>query len=231
MKKRRTYDLNGLMEAIKISTSFHEVLRRLDLPLRTFYYNQIYKDIFLNNINVTHFVKSKGRGKKAKLEDVLVDNSTYPSTNVKRKLLAEDILKNECSECLITDWRGKELVLQLDHINGKSNDNRIENLRLLCPNCHSQTDTYGGKNLEQIKIDRNRILTKQCECGKYITDKATKCQSCAKLNLVMVTKANYPPLPELLGMVNATSYVAVARKLGVSDNAIRHYIKRRIKRI
>lgn len=66
--------------------------------------------------------------------------------NVKMRLLRAGLLKNECSDCGLTEWCGKRLSMHIDHINGIHNDHRLENLRMLCPNCHSQTDTYGGKN-------------------------------------------------------------------------------------
>ena len=65
---------------------------------------------------------------------------------VKTRLLAAGILKNECSQCGISEWRGKRLSVQIDHINGNSSDHRLENLRMLCPNCHSQTETFGVRN-------------------------------------------------------------------------------------
>lgn len=65
---------------------------------------------------------------------------------VRRRLLEEGILRDECYECGITRWFGTKLTLHLDHINGINDDNRIENLRMLCPNCHSQTETFSGKN-------------------------------------------------------------------------------------
>jgi len=64
----------------------------------------------------------------------------------KAKLLREGYLADRCSRCGISEWRGERLVIQIDHINGVRNDWRIENLRMLCPNCHSQTETYGGRN-------------------------------------------------------------------------------------
>jgi 5-methylcytosine-specific restriction endonuclease McrA len=67
-------------------------------------------------------------------------------SSIKRRLLKEGILKNECCRCGITTWREKRLSIQIDHINGINNDYRLENLRMLCPNCHSLTDTHGGKN-------------------------------------------------------------------------------------
>ena len=83
------------------------------------------------------------------LSEILVENSTY--TNIARlkiRLLREGLLEAKCHEedCGLTEWKGKPISLQLDHINGDNLDHRIENLRLLCPNCHSHTDTFAGKN-------------------------------------------------------------------------------------
>jgi Zn finger protein HypA/HybF involved in hydrogenase expression len=81
------------------------------------------------------------------LELVLVENLNYGRCHLKRRLISLGLLNYYCAnpECGLTEWLGKPISLQLDHINGVNNDNRLENLRLLCPNCHSQTDTYSGK--------------------------------------------------------------------------------------
>lgn len=85
--------------------------------------------------------------KHFKLSEILVKNSTYTNNHaLKLKLVREGILEYKCEICGINEWMGKEISLQLDHRNGVHNDCRLENLRLLCPNCHSQTETYGVKN-------------------------------------------------------------------------------------
>jgi hypothetical protein len=66
--------------------------------------------------------------------------------HVKKRLIEAGILENRCAWCGLTEWRGQPLAIELDHINGQRNDHRIENLRMLCPNCHSQTDTHGARN-------------------------------------------------------------------------------------
>jgi hypothetical protein len=103
------------------------------------------------NINIEHFDTKKGvapDSRKYKLEDILIQDSTYQNiTSLKRRLVSSGKLKYECAICKNNgEWQGQTLVLQLDHINGVNNDHRLENLRFLCPNCHSLTDTYAGKN-------------------------------------------------------------------------------------
>lgn len=81
------------------------------------------------------------------MEDILVVNSTYARHNLKRRLLEGKYIKYKCECCGLGDeWNGKKIVLQLDHVNGINNDHRLENLRFLCPNCHTQQDTYAAKN-------------------------------------------------------------------------------------
>ena len=77
-------------------------------------------------------------------------HSQYQTNKLRKRILKENILENVCSECGIAEYNEKPIVLQLDHINGKSKDHTLKNLRLLCPNCHSQTDTWCGKNKNMV---------------------------------------------------------------------------------
>lgn len=128
------------------------------------------KYIKLFNIDSSHFSKKKnisnnlGRGYKMSFDKILVENSPYTNTtSLKVKLLEAELIKEECDICkCLPLWNNKRLVLHLDHRNGINNDNRRENLRLLCPNCHSQTDTYCNKKLglkvsEKVKILNNSL--------------------------------------------------------------------------
>lgn len=82
------------------------------------------------------------------LEEVLVAGCTPGSTaGLRKRLLEEGVLPAECSACGRDEWEGRPIPLELDHISGDRTDNRLDNLRLLCPNCHAQTDTYRGRNI------------------------------------------------------------------------------------
>lgn len=90
-------------------------------------------------------------------EKVFVEKGCLPRQCIKKRILEKQLLKYECECCGIGDeWNGETLVLQLDHINGVNNDDRLENLRFLCPNCHSQQHTYAGKN----KTNTSRVPKK-----------------------------------------------------------------------
>ncbi len=159
---------------------------------------------------------------KYKLEDILVENSTYGRSHLKRRLIGEGILKYECffNDCPTRQsliWRNTVVVLQLDHINGVFNDNRLENLRFLCPNCHSQTETFSGKNRKTKHV--KDLIT--CVCGRKT--KTGKCQRCCK-KVGPPKKIIWPPREELLDRLANSNYSKLSRELGISDNALRKHL-------
>lgn len=171
-------------------------------------------DIKLPEFN-SKYNRPYGKIGKIPLEYILIENSTYQNTNnLKNRLVTEGILEYKC-ECCDNDgqWMGKTISLHLDHINGINNDNRLENLRLLCPNCHSQTETYSGKRLKKIYY---------CGCGN---EKEKYSETCSKCSKIKQRKIERPPYDELVKEVTNNGYSATGRKYGVSDNAIRKWIK------
>jgi hypothetical protein len=88
----------------------------------------------------------KARHAKWSLEEALATSRSR--ITIKRHLLKAGILENRCDWCGLTSWRGRPISIQIDHINGVRDDHRVENLRMLCPNCHSQTETFAAKNIK-----------------------------------------------------------------------------------
>lgn len=83
-------------------------------------------------------------------EEYFAKNTTHGGRNMRLRILKYNLLEYRCALCgNCGEWNGQELILQVDHINGDHHDNRLENLRFLCPNCHAQTDTFAGKNVKR----------------------------------------------------------------------------------
>ena len=138
------------IQIVQNSNSYSDCLRALGLGTRGGSSTDILKRRIAElNCSTEHFGK-KGQSVTAKysLDEILIENSPYMSiTRLKIRLINEGKMEYKCQNCGITEWLGKPITLQLDHINGVNNDHRLINLRFLCPNCHSQTDTYAGKNI------------------------------------------------------------------------------------
>lgn len=120
---------------------------------------------FCSGSQNNHHLKGKRGGTKGKIlipdTEVFCENSQRATGYVKHVILTKKLLPYRCSVCGVEDWRGSPLVLELDHINGIRNDHRFHNLRLLCPNCHSQTDTWRGRQNKgkRRRVDDTTLLT------------------------------------------------------------------------
>lgn len=159
----------------------------------------------------------------------LLSEGTNISNNQKKRLIKEGILKNKCYECGISSWRDKPLSLHLDHINGCHSDNRLENLRILCPNCHSQTETYCKAKSSFIKEKKKsapKISTfpRFCtDCNISISAAALRCKSCKAKS--QETKIVWPPIGELRKRLEQSNYSSLARELSVTASAIKKRLK------
>ena len=98
---------------------------------------------------------------------MFTEKSYYSNEIIKQRIVKDNLLNYCCSKCGIDSWQGETIVLDLDHINGDNTDNRLGNLRYLCPNCHSQTDTYKGrnKNTGKQKISDSELLNTYEKCS------------------------------------------------------------------
>ena len=151
---RRTWSEKQLRTAVASSTSYRQVLSKLNLREAGGNYAQLKKYIGELGIDFSHFKgRTWNRGLKLKgipripLANILVRNSSFQSYKLKSRLFAAKLKPMRCEEC---GWAKRapdgRLPLELDHINGDNRDNRLENLRILCPNCHSLKPTHRGRN-------------------------------------------------------------------------------------
>lgn len=151
----KIYELTDeqFVDLLKNSTAISEVLFKLGYTVKgnSWGYSQVKQRMTDLNLDFSIFKGKKSIYKNIVVktvtpEMVLKDNCKHARTVLRRCILKHDLLPYKCDICGITEWNNKTLSLELDHINGKNNDNRLENLRFLCPNCHSQTSTYGSRN-------------------------------------------------------------------------------------
>jgi ferredoxin len=155
MSRTRGWGDEVLRDAVATCGYMAEVLRKIGLSVTSGNYRPVRRRIKVLGLDTSHWIGNRQIGKKTgtmarscPTEDILVENSGYQNrTSLKKRLLADGLLKNECALCgQEPEWKGKPLVMILDHINGVNDDHRRENLRMLCPNCNSQQDTFAGRN-------------------------------------------------------------------------------------
>ena len=184
--------------------------------------NTIKKRIKLLNLSVDHFISIKPPSKQNKktLNEVFTINNPMNGIDIKKRLINELEWKYECFICKIFEWMDKPLSLELDHINGDHSDNRLENLSLKCPNCHSQTDTFRAKNKKKLE---SRICN-NCDLEINKSNKSGYCKNC----IPKFRKKNFkkPTLQELENdLKEFKCYVEIGKKYNVSDKCIQQWIR------
>lgn len=227
------YTKENLEPIVKNCNAVSEIVRQLGLKECGGSHSHISKLIKKFEISTLHFNKkilyknrqiNKKFTKEKFIEKILILNGTgWQSHKIKLKLFEFELKERKCEKCSqIEIWFGEKLSLQLHHENANRNDNRLENLKILCPNCHSQTKTFSTtKTNRKIKTPIKVKLIKYCNCGKIIKNRSKMCSECYHKQLRRVERPLYV---RLKNDIKELGYKATGRKYGVSDNAIRKWI-------
>lgn len=147
---QQTFTEAQFRAAVRSSLSISQALKALGLRPEGSY-KTFHRKMEEYDVDISHFLgqrANKGRASTTKkpLSHYLQNKTTIKSARLKRYCFEEGVLEPRCYTCGLTEWRGQPAPLELDHINGDRHDNRLENLRILCSNCHAQTPTFRGRN-------------------------------------------------------------------------------------
>jgi hypothetical protein len=236
MGRRLSYTEAQARAAIAASRSYAEALRRLGMCATGGAGNTLKKWTVVWGISTDHFdpyAASRNRLVRTltPLSEILVEGSTYHRGKLKERLFNSGLKARHCERCgQGEEWHGRAMSLILDHVNGISNDNRLENLRIVCPNCAATLNTHCGRKL--------RLQPRRClRCDAVFKPKYASHRYCSawcgqrhhRSHLSgprpHTRKVERPPYERLLVEVERMGYTTTGRKYGVTDNAIRKWIR------
>lgn len=200
-----------------------DILRSMGISPRGGNYNTIKRRISRLNLDTSHFrmpPPKKCTKVERTLEEFFAKNIRHGGGKLLRRLLKEGIKKYECEYCGRIEWEGHPIPLEVHHIDGDNTDNLIENLKVLCPNCHCFTKNYRGKKNKRERLPR------LCSCGTKISRRSVKCRKCN--NSSMLRSKIKPSKEELLLSLGERPWgiwMKLAKKYEVSDNSVRKWAK------
>lgn len=220
-----------LQNFINESTTYGQVLKHFGLENKGGNHNTLKRRIKEEGLDVSSIVKFKFKGgwnkgikgfnlRRMSLEDamktIFITNSTSYQAAAKKYVKMYNLMEYKCSECGLTnEWNGKPITLELDHTDGNSHNNILTNLKWLCPNCHSQTPTFRG---------RNRKIRYYCvDCKKEILKESTRCKSCAAKQ--QPKKVERPAKEKLEELIKILPMTHIGKMYGVSGNSIKSWCK------
>jgi len=224
-----------LRDAVEASRSYSGVLRHLGLRVAGGNFATARRYIARWGISTAHFdgdtAHRFGPRPVRPLDEILVADSNHSRAGVKRRLFGEGVKTRRCELCGQDEiWEGKRMSLILDHINGVWNDNRLENLRIVCPNCNATFETHCGKK------NRVPVVAISCaHCGTLFEPKKPRQRYCSRPCGMRwdrrsdprpaTRRVDRPPIDQLRREIAELGWSATGRRYGVSDNAIRKWVR------
>jgi hypothetical protein len=222
---------------VAASSSYAEALRRLGLRAAGGNHRTLRKYVEeIWRIPTGQFAPDRARNEALRrepipLERILVEGSTYSRSHLKARLFKQGLKARACEVCGQSEiWRGRRMSLILDHRNGVADDNRLENLRIVCPNCAATLDTHCGR---QNRLEREPRLCLHCreEFMPAYASQGYCSRHCAIHRKRDVRprpdarKVERPPHNHLVREIRALGFAATGRRYGVSDNAVRKWLR------
>lgn len=224
--KLRKITTEELQELLDTSTSLSNVIDKLGICVKPNYLQMLRTIIESRKLDLTKMklnreISTTVNRRKYDIDSIFCENSKYSRQKLKQYLITNKLIEYKCSECgIIDEYNNKPLVLQLDHINGVNNDNRLINIRFICPMCHSQTHTYAGRNTK-----RTKKVHKCIECGNEISSTALRCKICTNSPYTNKPRKLNISKDELSKLISQMPMTSIGKLYGVSDNAIRKRCK------
>lgn len=235
MARETAYSEAEVRAAVAAASCLTDALRRLGLRPAGGNFGTLRRLIDRFGLSTAHFDLRQARRNNytapmIPIEEILVEHSTYSRKSLKRRLYELGLKRRECELCGQGEmWRGARMGLILDHINGVPDDNRLENLRIVCPNCAATFETHCARNWRRPRVERTcercgeAFITSRIEqrfCSRYCGTRAPRSGPRPRAR-----KVERPPYAQLKAELTASSYCAVARRYGVTDNAVRKWMR------
>ena len=214
------YSKEELEQIILQSNNFADLCRKLGYKSDSTKTREVIQKRIDNfNISIEHFTQSLKKERSE--ENIFIENSDVCQSTLRRWYKKGEYTPYKCSICGQEPiWQEKELTLILDHINGKNKDDRLENLRWVCPNCNQQLDTTGAKNPQRKIIAKKYYCI---DCGIEISKGSTRCISCFNKSQIIPLSKMCVTREELKDLIRTKSFCEIGRMFNVTDNSIRKW--------